>query len=431
MIMLTAASFATSRTASDDIDRIDESNLCRAAKFIFDKDLARMDKFNADPMNVDYAQHTKEINTKINQGVNTARQASWDTKKAVAFAILDTALTENGNNSDITREFRAVRKRLKASSPHTYKTDSTYLHYAALHTMEALAKDVVRCYWQFTDDERLSDERQTIYFDNLKLLTGIDNHMFMKLFGITQNAHMIGIVSRAVHNHKQKRNIDDKALAERYAQVMSKYESSVNQPFYGDLNGIYAQLKGAENYDTYMDPLTELKKTLAERANLLNKAAVKFILSKDHADAEELDQQDQLWKRAWETTFDKISERSSAVSNAINALNEAIDQAIAAQAAIIPGAAAGDVDTAAAEVIPGACVTTGRGAYFTATYSVQTQTAGIVDVKVRNKPYPSGKKAKSADTPYVEGLNALTYIKTLKTKHHGATVTLKAITKYD
>ena len=192
MIMFTAASVAM----HDSI--FDENNICVAAKFIMHEDSQRQEKFNVDPMNINgehsYHQHTVAINAKITKGVNTKKKATMDTTQAVVMAIFGAAFTENGENIDITRKFRATRKKIKTLSPDTYRTDITYLHYAALHTIETLANHLVRDALGLAS--RLIEEKQEIFFGNLSFLTGINRDTFIELFGLARGAYSVGIEAR-------------------------------------------------------------------------------------------------------------------------------------------------------------------------------------------------------------------------------------------
>ncbi len=187
--------FVFAKYAIAGYDTIDQEQFCTAAKFIYNQDGARQDAFNTDPMNIEgehsYHQHTVAINAKITKGVNTKKKATMDTKQAVVLAIFGTAFTENGENIEITQKFREVAKGLKISASDTYKTDTTYLHYAALHTIEALANHLVRDALGLAS--RLIEKRQEIYFGNLSFLTGIDHNAFIELFGLAQQTHRVGV----------------------------------------------------------------------------------------------------------------------------------------------------------------------------------------------------------------------------------------------
>ncbi len=190
LLLLVLATCAIAR-----YDIINKDELCTAARFIYVEDDARQEKFNVDPMNINgehrYHQHTVAINAKITKGVNTKRKATMDTKQAVVLAILGTAFTETGENTDITRKFWATRKKIKTSSPDIYRTDITYLHYAALHTIETLANHLVRDALGLAS--RLIEEKQEIFFGNLSFLTGIDRDTFIELFGLARGAHQVGV----------------------------------------------------------------------------------------------------------------------------------------------------------------------------------------------------------------------------------------------
>ena len=175
-------------------ETINEEELCTAAKFIMAEDDQRQSEFNINPVSVDgkqsYRQHTIAINTKINKGVNTEKKASKATKHAVTLAILGTAFTEFGENTDLTQKFHTVKRDLKTSSPDTYKTDTTYLHYAALHTIEVLANSLVKGALD------TADAGINTHFRNLTFLTGIKRDAFMELFGMAQLAHQAGLDTR-------------------------------------------------------------------------------------------------------------------------------------------------------------------------------------------------------------------------------------------
>ena len=191
---------------------INEEQLCKAAQFIMKEDDQRQGAFNINPVSVDgeqsYRQHTIKINTKINGKVNTDRKASMETKRAVTLAILGTALTEFGENTDITQKFRTVKRDLKTSSPDTYKIDITYLHYAALHTIEVLANSLVKGALD------TADAGIDTHFKNLTSLTGITRDAFAELFGMAQHAHQAGLEARGgklsvmTHHHQVQYQAD-------------------------------------------------------------------------------------------------------------------------------------------------------------------------------------------------------------------------------
>ncbi len=162
-----------------------QGQLCAAAKFIVDEDCMRQDAFKNSE---DHRLHTTKINAKINKGVNTAKKASMETKTAVTLAILGTAVTDFGQTNAVTKKFHSVKKSLKQSNPNTYKTNAIYLHYAALHTIEALANHLVANSIN-QSPQQLDQSRLETYFANLTVLTGIENERFMELFGMAQEAY--------------------------------------------------------------------------------------------------------------------------------------------------------------------------------------------------------------------------------------------------
>ena len=195
MMMKTSMSFARYET-------INEDKLCIAAKFIMAEDDIRQTKFNAvstvssaaserdSERDSDYRPHTVAINAKINGKVNTKRKASMETKKAVTLAILGTALTENGDVTEITQKFKAEKASLEAEYPESYQTNILYLHRLALHTIEVLANSLV------IEALDTADADIDAHFRNLAFLTGIKRDAFMELFNMAQLAHQAGLDAR-------------------------------------------------------------------------------------------------------------------------------------------------------------------------------------------------------------------------------------------
>ncbi len=206
LLLIVFQAFAVAR-----YDTINEEHICTAAKFIMNEDDQRQSKFNAvsaaslgEPEGEqNYRPHTVAINAKINGKVNTGRKASMETKRAVTLAILGTALTENGDTTEITDKFNVEEESLKAQFPENYQTNILYLHRLALHTIEVLANSFVKGALDATVDT---------HFRNLTSLTGIKRDAFMELFDMAQLAHQAGLEAQkkpsdSVHTEEKQDDV--------------------------------------------------------------------------------------------------------------------------------------------------------------------------------------------------------------------------------
>ena len=178
MIISIGQCFATEVVSEGD-------NLCSGARFLAREDGARSDLFNTHPQHKKIEGHTTNIDTFLTTGaVNKDKRASMQTKEAVALAILGTAITDKGQNTDMSAHFQTLDK-----------THPLYFHYAALYTIESLARDLVlsNVYGSGKEPSTKRLENRQKHFGNLQFLCGIDEKSFTEWSTAAQANYQAGL----------------------------------------------------------------------------------------------------------------------------------------------------------------------------------------------------------------------------------------------